>query len=209
MATRVREYTDYGADRGRRTMIRWGAIFGGAVLGMGIFALLTALWFALGFGSEVTAIRDNIEWFVGISSVVSLFAAGYLAGYLSGERGAGPGFLHGMTIWGLLLILTLGVGVPALLNVFNVGQFVGQVEGAGGIAIQRAFGVGDAPLWATFWSMLGSFLAAGLGGALGGATTRTDDRTMTRREEVDTPDTGYVDVTRDGEEEDARYRATR
>jgi hypothetical protein len=157
-------------ERTRPQLIRWGAIFGGAVLGLGLLTLLSALWLALAYGSNVASVRQNIEWYVGISAIVSLFAAGYLAGWLSGTRGWGAGMINGLTIWGLLLIATLGIGVPALLNVFNIGQVVGQAGSTGANALRS--GVSGATLWASFWSMLGALFAAGLGGALGGATPR-------------------------------------
>ena len=77
--------------------------------------------------------------------------------------------INGLAIWGLLVIATLGVGIPTLLNVFNVGS-----AAATGGGTLRAFGVSNAPLWATFWSMLGALAAAAIGGAVGGATPRAD-----------------------------------
>ena len=167
--TRAGGYDD--GDRGRRgpQLIRWGAVFGGGVLALALLVLLSVFWFALGYGSEVAAVRNNIEWYVGISAIVCLFLGGLLAGYLSGVRGWGPGIINGLTIWALLLLVTLSVGVPSVLNVFNLGRITNAVGGANGSII--APGV-DSTLWATFWSMLGAFVAAGLGGAIGGAIAR-------------------------------------
>ena len=33
-------------------LIRWSAIFGGLIMGLGILMVLSSLWFALAFGSE-------------------------------------------------------------------------------------------------------------------------------------------------------------
>jgi hypothetical protein len=194
----VRDYgTDYErVERTRPSLIRWGAIFGGAVLGLGLLTLLTAFWFALAYGSKISGVRNNLEWYVGISAIVSLFVAGYLAGWLSSTRGWGAGMINGLSIWGLLVIATVGVGVPTLLNVFNVGSAAASSAGT-----LRAFGVSNAPLCATFWSMLGALAAAALGGAVGGATPRSDamygpqdrDRHDRRDREVDVE---YVDVPR-------------
>src|SRR5205814_4364612 len=87
-------------ERTRPSMIRWGAVFGGAVLGLGLLTLLSAFWFALAYGSKVAGVRDNIEWYIGISAIVSLFIAGYLSGFLSSTRGWGAGLMNGLTIWG-------------------------------------------------------------------------------------------------------------
>lgn len=144
--------------------IRWGAVFGGAVLGIALLALLTTLWFALAFGSNIDPIRANLEWYVGISAIVSLFVAGLLAGWLSGVHGAGSGFFNGVTIWAVMLIITLSVGIPAVLNVLNLGRVAQLDVDTGGLLAN-----GDTILWATFLSIVGGLVACGLGGMLGGA----------------------------------------
>jgi hypothetical protein len=147
--------------------IRWGAVFAGAVLGIALLALLTTLWFALAYGSGIDQIRTNIEWYVGISAIVCLFLAGLFAGWLSGVHGFGSGFFNGMTIWALMLILTVSVGVPAVMNVFNLGR-VTQLDAETGGLLSTDSNV----LWATFFSIVGGLIASGLGGAIGGAITR-------------------------------------
>jgi hypothetical protein len=149
--------------------IRWGAVFGGAVLGIALLALLTSLWFALAYGSGVDRIRLNLEWYVGASAIVSLFVAGLLAGWLSGVHGAGSGFFNGVTIWALMLLLTMAVGVPAILNVLNLGR-VTSIEPTSPSALLDPNA--DNVLWATFAAIVGGLLASGLGGAIGGAVTR-------------------------------------
>jgi hypothetical protein len=147
-------------------LIRWAAIFGGAVLGLAFLTLLTSLWLALAYASGVEVIRANLEWYVGGSAVGSLFVAGILTGYISGVRGAGTGMLNGWALWGLLLIVTVAVGVPSILNLFNLGR--AATDAATSVA-----GLGtDTALWASFWTLAGGFVAAGLGGAIGGALSR-------------------------------------
>jgi hypothetical protein len=148
--------------------IRWGAVFGGAVLGIALLALLSTLWFALAYGSGNDQIRTNMEWYVGISGVACLFIAGLLAGWLSGVRGVGSGFFNGVTIWALMLILTLSVGVPAVMNVFNLGRVTTLDTETSGLLGTAS----DTVLWAAFFSILGGLVASGLGGAIGGAVTR-------------------------------------
>ena len=174
--------------------IRWGAVFGGAVLGIALLALLTSLWFALAYGSEVDSIRQNLEWYVGISAIGCLFLAGLMAGWLSGVHGAGSGFFNGVTIWALMLIATVTVGVPAVLNVFNLGRIGTLDTSTSGLLSQSDSTV----LWATFATILGGLVASGLGGMIGGALARpanahlfdqpvaTTD-TTTREEVIDRP----------------------
>jgi len=182
--------TDEGAGR---TLIRWSAVFAGTLLGLATLALLSSLWLALARASSVDMIQRNIEWFIGVSAVVCLFLAGMLAGYLSGVRGAGTGFLHGATIWALLLLVTLSVGVPAILNVFSLGQLTRDVQTTT-TTDQSVYNA----LWGTFWTILGGFIAAGIGGALGGAMTRDADRILRVDGETSVP-------TRTVDEDDARY----
>lgn len=147
--------------------IRWGAVFGGGILGIASLVLLTSLWFALAYGSSVDVIRDNLEWFVGGSAIACLFIAGLLAGWLSGVHGAGSGFFNGVTIWALILLLTISVGVPAVLNVLNFGR-VEALDTTGTLLDPAA----DTVLWATFLAIVGGLVASGLGGAIGGAFAR-------------------------------------
>jgi hypothetical protein len=147
--------------------IRWGAVFGGAILGIALLAALTSLWFALAYASGVEEIRTDLEWYLTGSAVASVFVAGLLAGWLSGVRGAGSGFFHGITIWALMVTLTVSIGIPATFNVFNLGRVV-DLGTNGGLLDPNA----DTVLWATFYAIVGGLVASGLGGAIGGAMTR-------------------------------------
>jgi hypothetical protein len=173
----MRADTLYGdsTDQVPSPLLKWSAVFGGLVLGLAMLLLLSALWLALAYGSEVSAIRDNLRWYIGLSAVGSLFVAGILTGYLSGVRGAGTGILHGFTLWGLLMLVAVTVGVPSLLNVFGLQGIADQADSATRLADSGS----DGTLWVTFWTLLGGFIAAGIGGMIGGA--------FTRAESVDTP----------------------
>jgi hypothetical protein len=191
--------------------IRWGAVFAGAVLGIALLTLLTTLWFALAYASEMDQIRTNLEWYVGISAVACLFIAGLLAGWLSGVRGIGSGFFNGVTIWALMLIITLSVGVPAIMNVFNLGR-VTQLDVQGGLLASGA----DTVLWASFLSIVGGLVASGLGGMIGGAITspanahladdvQTDVVERPVSDDTDTVVVGEAEEVDEEEAQSARY----
>ena len=187
-------------------LIRWSAIVGGLVLGLALLALLSSLWLALAYGSEIGPIRDNIEWFVGVSGIAALFVAAVLTGYLSGVRGLGTGMMHGFTLWGALLIITLTIGIPSMLNVFSLGQITS--ENADGLLMR---GGAETALWAGFWTILGGFVAAGIGGGIGGSMSRgvrTRTRTVVldeadRHEHVEGQDTAVVQE--DGQDDGQDY----
>jgi hypothetical protein len=150
-------------------------------------------------------VRVNLDWFVRITAIVSLFIAGLLAGWLTGVRGAGAGFFNGLTVWGLILIVALAVGIAAIFNVFNLGRVAAITDGTG----LTGSGV-DTALWASFWTILGGFLASGLGGMIGGAVTMPAnaqlasvpmERTVDEERDVDED----IDADRD---EMVRYRVS-
>jgi hypothetical protein len=151
-------------------LLRWSAIFGGLLLGLALLLVLSALWLALAYGSGVTSVADHIAWFIGGSAIVALFVAGILTGYLSGVHGAGTGMLHGFALWALLIVATVTVRIPPVLNVFGLRQIADQAIGGPVGTFQVS------ALWASFWMLVGGFVAAGLGGTIGGLATRSTHR---------------------------------
>lgn len=187
--------------------IRWGAVFAGTVLGLSLLALLTTLWFALAYASGLEEVRVNLEWYVGVSAILCLFVGGVLAGWLSGVRGAVSGFFNGMTIWAMVLLLTLAVGLPSILNVLNLGRVTQlPVDATATTGLPSV----DAALWATFWSILGGLLASAIGGAIGGAITRPANAEYAMAPRADVViDHDQTDVV-DGEDvEDVEVRRSR
>jgi hypothetical protein len=175
-----------------RTLIHWGSVFAGAVWALAITVLLSALWLALAYGSEVHGVRANIEWFLAGSAMFALLVGGFIAGWLPGVRGWTPGLINGMTVWGLMLTVSLLIGIPSIIGgaaAFG-GNILGSVAngGARGVATTQA---ADTSLWAGFWTALVGFVLAAIGGAIGGATPRDDgmyqtfERDDSRMEVVD------------------------
>lgn len=195
----------YGAGpTGGRTLIHWGSVFAGAVWALAITVLLSALWLALAYGSEVHGIRANIEWFLAGSAMFALLVGGFVAGWLPGTRGWTPGLINGMTVWGLMLTISLLIGIPSVIG--GAAAFGGNILGSvanGGKSV-AATQAADTSLWAGFWTALVGFILAALGGAIGGATPRdesmyeTFDRDASRddravqvvEDERDLPSTG-------------------
>jgi hypothetical protein len=116
-------------------------------------ALFTSLWVALGYGSGINAFSGWINWWVGGTAIVAALLAGWLAGWLSGSRGFAFGAVHGLTVWGLLVIAAGLVGLP--------GSAVAHVA--------------SSILWTAFWSVLIGLGAAVLGGVFGAGTNAAVD----------------------------------
>lgn len=169
-------YTAHGTVG--RPLLSWRSVFAGGLIGLAVLVLLATLWFAVGRGSNVAFVADNMEWFIGGSAIFALFFAGMLAGWLSGVRGATTGLLHGWTVWSLVLLVAAFIGIPAIAGTF--GFDTGAVRDATG----NVEGFPDGAAWSAFWSLLIGFGSAGLGGILGGAFTRPADAYTARDTEV-------------------------
>jgi len=137
-------------------LVRWGPVVAGVVVGLGAFALVDALWFAIAAGGSGW-VSGNLDWFVGGTAIGALLVAGFVAGLLSGARGAGAGLGNGVTTWGLLVVLSLVAGVPGVLGLSGALEL--------GVTAQQA-------LWTLFWSLLVGLGCAALGGVLGGIVHR-------------------------------------
>lgn len=144
-------------------LIRWGAVVGGAVIGLALLVLLSVLSLALAVGTGVTLVESNLSWFLAGAVVVALFLAGLLAGWLSGVPGFAPGLFNGITVWGVVLLVSLAVGAPDALQTVELPT--------SGQAVQALAPQGEV-LWAVFWGLLVGAVAAGLAGGLGGLATR-------------------------------------
>jgi hypothetical protein len=180
--------------------IDWGGVWAGLVWTIGLLVLLSSLWLALGFGgSEIDVFADNIEWWLAGTAILALLVGGIVAGWAPRARGVAAGLVNGMTVWGLLLTLSIIIGVPSLLGgAAIVGDTLQTANGvtdgaAGSLALD-----GTTSLWATFWTALIGFATAAIGGVIGGNLPKRD-------EPIDTFDTRDERYDRDRFDDD-RFR---
>jgi len=165
--------------------VRWGAVVAGGAIAIGLIILLSALWLAMAFGSDVSFVADNLEWFTAATAVGALFVGGYVAGRWSGVPGAGPGAIQGFTLWAVALIASLAIGIPSILNALSVGRIATEVSTTAAGPIAQGV---DTTLWASFVAMAAALAASLLGGMIGGSTAPEDvivdvrDETGTRDE---------------------------
>jgi hypothetical protein len=158
-------------------LVRWGAVFAGTVISLGIFALISSLWLGIAYTDADSSgwISGNLAWFLAGTAVFALLVAGFLAGYLSGVRGATSGMINGLTAWGLLFVASLVTVIPGLTAVTSrLGAGIaGGSNTIGGPLGQAGGGVtAESAVWATFWSLLIGAVVAALGGVAGGAAKR-------------------------------------
>ena len=114
--------------------ISWGSIFAGAVIALATQLVLTLIGAAVGLATLDPATGDNPSgtalgvgaglWLL-LSSIISLFVGGYIAARLAGLRN---GWLHGLTTWGIVTLLTV------VLLTTAIGGLIGTASGLGNFA---------------------------------------------------------------------------
>ena len=119
-------------------VFRWGAVFAGAFVAMGLWILLYAFGLAVGLNSLDMNNPRAIGAWTGIWSFIAPLIALFVGGLVA-ARGAGPvdrtvGIMHGAVVWGLTTVAgVLLVGMLASALVAGLGRAgAGAVQGLGG-----------------------------------------------------------------------------
>ena len=147
-------------------LVRWGSVLSGAMIALGVFALLLTLWLALSFSTGVSVVYDHLSWWVAGTAIACMFLAGLISGLTSGARGAGAGSANGLTTWGLVVLLAAVVLVPSVA----IGHVPDTVK-AGGLTLTISY----LTYWTAFWGALIGLGAALFGGMIGGLARRRSD----------------------------------
>jgi len=128
-----------------RSRISWGAVLAGAVVAVATTLLLSLLGAAIGAGSIHpldTSSTDVARYGAGaaiwqiINLAISMAFGGYVAARLSGTHSHLDGELHGVTMWGVAVLL------GSVLLAHALSGLVGTVAQGAGSVVSRA--VGDA-----------------------------------------------------------------
>ena len=121
----------------------WRAIFGGTVAAIGIHILLTALGVGGGLAAftPITDANPIANFSIGaalvwtVCALVALWFGGFVAGRFS--HSLHSGFVHGILVWSLTLIITLlllsmgtGMVLGGALNVLGGGLGIGAKAAA-------------------------------------------------------------------------------
>lgn len=173
MARTTRTTESYGGAAAAPSLIRWGAVFGGTVVGLSLLLLLTTLSFALAYANGMEAVENNLPWVIAGCAALCMFIGGMVAGWLSGVPGVGPGFFNGLSVWALILLAAIAVGVPSLVGVTGLDISLNDTPDPEALAAQ-----GES-LWAGFFSLLIGAVTAAFGGMIGGVMTRPAFSPMT------------------------------
>jgi len=100
--------------QGNRSRISWGAVIAGAVVAVATSVMLSLLGAAIGAGSinvlnasssDLSSYGTGAAIWQAINFVLSMAFGGYVASRLSGTHSHLDGELHGLTMWGLAVLL--------------------------------------------------------------------------------------------------------
>jgi len=128
--------------------ISWGAVFAGLVVALAVQLLLTLLGVGVGAstihpvtGDSATAAGLGIGsaiWFL-ITTLLALFAAGWVAGRLAGMPRVIDSALHGILVWGLTALVTMYLLTTAIGTVLGgATSLFGSALGLAGAGVKAA-----------------------------------------------------------------------
>ncbi len=181
-ARRLREYPpEVGTYfRGQIRRAAWSAIFAAAFIAAGIEFTLTALGITLGVpiitaaspANPLGAVGAGAAFWLGITTIISLFIGGYAAGRLSGSLRPAMGLWHGLAMWGLVSVFSF-LSVNYAFSAFfggaagMLGRGLAAPAGGGVVLSTEAISTASRVALGIFLALLFSGGAAALGGWLG------------------------------------------
>lgn len=124
--------------------ITWSAVVTGVIIAIIIQLLLSLLGIGIGLSTFSPATDSNpfsgfgtgaiIWWF--ISVILSLFAGGWVAGWLNNSIDKIDNIIHGALTWGIFTMLSIYVLTSSIGNIVGgIGQVVGKTFNAAGSVI--------------------------------------------------------------------------
>lgn len=123
---------------------RWGAIFAGVVVALGMFVLLALAGIGLGLSIFEATDADPMNgsltttaiWQF-VSQLVALFVGGYTAGRLAGVLHPMGSMLHGLTVWAATTLAMLYFATQAAMGIAGAaGSAIANVAGGATSAVQ-------------------------------------------------------------------------
>jgi hypothetical protein len=127
------------------SVVRWGAVLAGVIVGASIQFSLALLGIASGLSLSHVAAGETLGtmsllW-AGVSMLLSIFGGAYVAARMSGFKRKIDGVLHGVVTWAvasLLMLILASVAGSSLLNVLSGSVSLGvstmaQSDRSGGV----------------------------------------------------------------------------
>ena len=128
--------------------ISWAAVFGGLAIALATQLLLSLLGIGIGAstihptssnGASAQSVGNgSVIWFV-LTSLISLFAGGWVAGRLAGMPRQADGLLHGLIAWSLTSLFTVYLLTTAIGGIISGATgALGTVLGTAGTGLAMA-----------------------------------------------------------------------
>ncbi len=135
METRLDEMTNYGNEKLVAVRkLSWSSIWAGTLVGIVLMMLLNMLGIGIGFSAIDIEDEKNAAngigiataiWYV-LSSLVSLYVAGWVSGRLAQTRRIFDGALHGILTWCVITLASIYFLTTAIGNIIGgAGRLVG------------------------------------------------------------------------------------
>ncbi len=151
-----REVTYTNRPLGGLTLVKrisWSAVFAGVLVAIVTQMLLTLLGLGVGFGSLDTVEEQNPAaglgigsaiWYI-VSSLLSLYLGGWVAGRLASTPRLFDGVIHGVLTWSLVTLATVYLLSTAVGSIIGgASRLVGGIVRTAGSGIASAApGIGD------------------------------------------------------------------
>jgi len=166
-----------------RDTIRWGPVWSGLLVTLGIYVVLAMLGTAIGLSTYNPGAGGSTAGFIGIwmgvSMIVALFFGGWVSGREAAFLGMRQGWYQATIVWALALlaglILTSFVSVGAASGITNMSPIIARMMPAGtavstsaASAAARTAASGAAyAAWLLFVAAVVQWLAAIFGGWAG------------------------------------------
>ena len=126
--------------------ISWASVFAGVLIAIVIQIALSLLGIGIGLSSVDATTEENpvqglgigsAIWYV-MSSLISLFTGGWVAGRLSRTKQGFDGAIHGLLTWSIVTLITLYFITTTVGGILGgVGRLVGNTLGAAGNIAQK------------------------------------------------------------------------
>lgn len=154
-------------------VMRWGAVFAGWLVAIGIALVLYAFGLALGLSAldphNATAVTHGLSTGAAVWTILtwgaSLWMGGMFASWFDGRDDTEMGVVRGLTVWGLSMASTALLAASGLMHVALVNMMP-QAGGPAANPAQAAHYVATL-MWVAFGSSLVSLITSVVGGWLG------------------------------------------
>lgn len=115
-------------DRPFTRRVSWGALFAGMFVGLAVWLMLMALGAGIGLaafdptdGGALKGLGIGVGIWGAIAAILSFFFAGWLSARLSSSVTRSDGAMHGVALWGLLLVFALWLTMMAVAGATATG----------------------------------------------------------------------------------------